>query len=147
MESFQIFQIKDYTSEYSFRIYDWLEECLLLRCQGGLFTGADIDLIFWGVKYLELPLLLRGVRITRPRDKETISYEEKYAPDKLAEPGDRTYLIESEGNKFYIIASNFWILENNNHVSESSLIPLLSQEEVVREKYFNEVVGNCYKIE
>jgi hypothetical protein len=138
--------IKEYVSEYSFRLYDWSDVNLLLRCQGNIFSGGDIDLVFWGVKYLELPLVLSGVKICRPRDETAILYEKKYAPDIFTELGDRTYAVESEGNRFNIIASNFWVLETNSHVTESSLASLLSQNEDVREKYFENIVSNWYKV-
>src|SRR5262245_37755189 len=122
--------LKEYESPYAFRLYDVFKDNLLLRCQGGIFlaedVGGDIDLIFLGAEYIELPMLLHGIRISKPRDNLALSIEKKYAPNRLSVPGDRVYAIESEGNRYHIIASNFWIQVCKDHTLESSLIPLSS---------------------
>lgn len=146
--------IRSYKSTRLFQIYDWLEGNLLLRSQGSthkkyegrIQTWGDIDLVFWGVKYIELPIDLRGVMITKPMDDKAIRYESKYASDKFIEAGMRTYLLQSEENRFYVIASNFWILENKTHVSESSLKYVTSYNEKIREDYFIKHVEKWKKV-
>jgi hypothetical protein len=138
--------IPEYLAEGAFRIYDWREETLLLRRQGSLYIGGDVDWVFWGVKYLDLTVVLRGVRVWRPRDREALLCERKYAPDPFAEPGSRVYGIESEGARFYVIASNCWVLTNRTHVSESPLPYLTSQVEKARESYFREHATKWYTI-
>lgn len=140
-------KLREYSSARFFRIYDLVENYLLIRGEGGMFIGTDIDLIFLGVKYIEIPFELEEIKITKPRDTQSIEYEQKFAPDKFAKPGDRAYLIESTTGKFHIIASNFWIHVSTEHRSESSLPHILNDDETKRNLYFDEYVAEWYKIE
>jgi hypothetical protein len=143
--------LSEYRSFYGFRLYDVLDDAVLLRCQGGESSdegsSGDIDLIFLGTEYVELPILLRGVHITKPRDEFALSLERLYTPNRISEPGERVYAIESGGNRFHIIASNFWIQVCHTHSKTSSLIYLLSDNFTERDAYCSEQVKERYKIE
>jgi hypothetical protein len=143
--------LKEYVSPFGFRLYDVFGDHLLLRCPGGMFLGedigGDIDLVFLGIEYVELPALLRGVHITKPRDEIAISIETKYIPNRTSDPGDRVYAVTSEGNRFHVIATNFWIHILRTHSKESSLPPLFGGNLTERDKYFRERVKEWYKLE
>jgi hypothetical protein len=143
--------LKKYESPYGFRLYDVYEHAVLLRCKGGMLlgedTGGNIDLIFLGVDYIELPMLLRGISISKPRDELALAIENKYMPPRGSDPGDRIFAIESEGKRFHLIASNFWVQINKKAVEESSLIPLLSNNLAERDAYMLEQVKEWYKLE
>src|SRR5262245_37884450 len=114
-----------YSSEYAFRLYDYMDGNVLLRNPGGLFmgeeTGGNIDLVFLGVDYIAIPTLLRGVEIERTRDEIALLLEKKFLPGSLADPGDQVYAIYSGGERYNIVARNFWVLVCKDYDKESSL--------------------------
>jgi hypothetical protein len=142
--------LSEYESPFGFHLYDVYEDALLLRCQGGFLlgadTGGDIDLIFLGVEYIELPMLLRGIHISKPRDEISVSLEQRYAPNRISEPGERVYVIESGDSRFHVIASNFWIQVCKKNAKESSLVQLLSENPADRDAYIIEQVKEWYKL-
>ncbi len=74
---------------------------------------SSIDLIFLGTKYVDLPIELRGVRISKLREDKTKELSNLFDPGNPTEPDERVYTIESEGKRFYVVAPNFWIHEHN----------------------------------
>jgi len=139
-----------YSSEYAFHLYDYMDGNVLFRNPGGLFMGKEIggnvDLVFLGIEYLEIPALLRGVTIERPRDDHALLLEEKFLPGSLADPSDQAYSIYSEGRRYNIVARNFWILECKDFDKESSLVWLFCADLKKRDAFFQTKVAQWYKI-
>jgi hypothetical protein len=139
-----------YSSEFAFHLYDYMDGNVLLRNPGGLFmgkeTGGNVDLVFLGVEYLEIPALLRGVTIERPHDEHSLLLEGRFLPGSLADPGDQTYAINSEGRRYNIVARNFWVLVCKDSDKESSLDWLFCEDLNKRDAFFQTKVAQWYKI-
>src|SRR5215510_1060616 len=140
-----------YSSEYAFRLYDYMDGNVLLRNPGGLFmgkeTGGNVDLVFLGIEYLEIPALLHGVKIERSRDEHALLLEKKFLPGRLADPGEHAYSIYSEGGRYNIVARNFWILVCKDYDEESSLVWLFCEDLKKRDALFQAKVEQWYKID
>lgn len=141
--------INEYSSERCFDLYDiWDARCVLLRSQGGSYGGKNIDLIFLGTRYIELPTNLYGLRITKPKDERAINCEKRFADDLLLDEcdGDFVYCAESDGERYHVIASGLWIQVNTLPNGESSLSILFDSDEEGKRKYYEQYVEEWQKI-
>lgn len=138
--------VAEFLSKRAFTLYDCYigHQHLLLRSEAGLRTGENVDLIFAAIQYLEIPFLLYGVRITRPRDEQAISLEKKFAAKTY--DGDFVYAIESQGKRFHVIASTLLIHVNTLPIGISSLTPMCKGELDDQKAYYAQYVKEWYKI-
>ena len=150
--------LSEYRKERAFVLFDatslYRNGYLLFRSMGAMSVmpgepcpRPSIDLIFLGTKYIELPTEILGVRIYKPRDSKTKELSELFDTNFFSGPDERVYVIESEGRRYHVVASNFWIHEHNQIMSHSSLIALRSEDLKERDAYFREYVQAWYKIE
>ena len=141
--------IDEYSSERGFHLFDaaWGGGCVLLHGFGGMFVGDAIDLIFLGTEYLQVPAELRGVSITQPRDGLSVECERTFGGRRQGEgpQGNRVFAIESEGQRFHVIAAKLWVM-TRTHTGESSLPVLFGDDLAAREKFIDEQVREWYKM-
>ncbi|CAN5683764.1 hypothetical protein BH24ACI1_BH24ACI1_18080 [soil metagenome] len=133
--------ITNFSSERTFDIYDAdaSYHFLLVRSSGGMHD-VNIDLIFGGVLYIELPSLLFGVKVTKPCDEKSVELEKRYTTYQSANyEGEYVYSIESGSTRFNVVASALWI--HVNSLPTSSLIPMCedtNEKEDYYAKYLKE---------
>jgi hypothetical protein len=142
--------ISEYSSERCFDLADvWDGRCVLLRSQGGSYGGKNIDLIFLGTRYIELPTNLYGLRITKPKDEQAIKCEKRFADDLLLDEceGDFVYSVESDGERYHVIASGLWMQVNTLLNGESPLSILFDRDEEGKRKYYEQYVEEWQKVE
>jgi hypothetical protein len=107
--------------------------------------NKNIDLIFGGVLYIELPSMLFGIHVTRPCDKISVELEKKHTTYQSANyDGEFVYSIESRNTRFNVVASALWI--HINTLPESSLIPMCKNGFITNEEYYSKYVQEAYKI-
>ena len=135
--------LDEFSSDRIFRMTDYRIGLhhLLLRSRIGIGGEQNVDLIFAGIEYLELPLLLHGIRISRSQDDRAISLEQRAAVD--THYGERMFVLESGGRDFYIVASAHWILINT--LIGSSLVPMCDQE-ASWEEFYRDHVKEFYQL-
>src|SRR5687768_7810502 len=116
--------ISEYSSPRSFHLFDalWGGSYVLLHGFGGMFTGDAIDLIFLGTDYVQIPAELHGVTVTQPLDGLAVECERTFGVNRRNEEpqGKRVFVIESEGQRFHIIAAKLWVM-TRTHTGKSSL--------------------------
>ena len=142
--------VNEYSSEKCFQLYDvWGARCLLLRSERGLFEEKNVDLIFIGTRYIELPTDLCGLRVTKPKDEQAIICERRFADDLLLDEckGDFVYRVESEGEQYHIIASGLWVQVNTLPDEESPLRLLFEGDDDGRGRYYEQYVEEWLKVE
>ncbi len=136
--------VTDYISDRTFDIYDAEAgyHFLLVRSSGGQHN-VNVDLIFGGVLYVEIPSCLFGIKVSKPCDEKAVELEKRFTTYQSAHyKGEFVYAIESEGNRFHIVASVLWI--HVNTLAESSLIPMCKEG---KQEYYENYVKKEYKLQ
>ncbi len=111
-----------FKSDRYFTVFDFLisHGQLLLRSSKDDSSVKNIDIVFFGIKYIQLFTSLIGISI-RIVDK-TISLINYNCVDSFLD-NDENYLFEigTGGEKFYVGASYFKVYENELEFNETSL--------------------------
>jgi len=108
----------NYISDRIFRIWAYtVSHCFLILRSPQLFedvegysnaTDHNVDIEFWGVSYLDLPDIFRGVKIKELK-QDVPRRLDKY----LIYKGARIFELESEENLFYVVAGGCRVGKNN----------------------------------
>ena len=125
-----------FISDRIFRIWAYtVSHCFLILRSPQLFedvegyanaTNHNVDVEFWGVSYLDLPDILRGVKIKELK-QDVPGRLEKY----LIYKGTRIFELESEEHLFYVVAGGCRV-GKNNWVNEDRISnPDLEYDEIV----------------
>jgi hypothetical protein len=101
-----------YQSDRDFQLWDYTvsHAQLLLRSPATTAEPFNIDIVFLGVKELDLPTSMRGLTMTGPEP----------LLDAGRSPRDR-YRLTSGGKEYAIVAAAFRIYKNHLDLKESSL--------------------------
>jgi hypothetical protein len=101
-----------YQSDREFQLWDYTvsHAQLLLRSPATTSEPFNVDIVFLGVKELDLPTSLKGLTMTR---------SEHPTPAGRG-PRDR-YKLTSDGKEYTIVAAAFRIYKNHLDLKESSL--------------------------
>jgi hypothetical protein len=135
--------LDEFSSDRVFSLTDYLigHQHLLSRSRAGVGGEQNVDLIFAAVQYVELPTLLNGILVFKPRDAQSVSLEQRAGVDTRG--GDRIFVIESQGRRFCIVASAHWI--HVNTLNDSSLVPMCGHGADI-ESYYANHVKESYRI-
>jgi len=104
-----------FSSDRVFAPYDFLvsHRQLLLRSDKIKGYPSNIDIIFFDVKYMELPSTLDSIAISEiPSD---------LVAEKLQSYSGTCYQIQANGDDFYVIAGEVRVFKNLLELSETSL--------------------------
>lgn len=104
-----------FSSSRMFAPYDFLvsHRQLLLRSDKIKGYPSNIDVIFFGVMYMELPSTLDSISISEiPADQVT---------EKLQIYPGTCYRIQTSNNEFYIVANDIKVFKNQLDLPETSL--------------------------
>lgn len=113
---------KIFISDRHFTVFDFIisHGQLLLRAGKGEDNSKNIDIIFWGVRYIQLPTSLSGIAIKIVNDhKRRIAYD--FVNAILGNDTNHLFEIESINEEFYVIASHFEVYKNDLEFNETSL--------------------------
>lgn len=93
---------------------------LLLRSPRNQTHGVlqNIDITFWGVSYVELPFILRGLELVEPTHEEVALLSERLQKDVQA---DDVFVLVSQGQRNFVVAVNYTVQENDLDIFASSL--------------------------
>lgn len=104
----------------AFRLWDYnvSHNQLLFRSPKGTDSKENVDIVFWGVEYLDVPTTFKEVDIVPGtlRDAEKVSM----LIGKPIGPGDVYRLVSSE-HIFLVAAAGYKVLSNDLDLFESSL--------------------------
>lgn len=89
---------------------------LLIRSPKSSDCPTNIDLIFAGVKYMDLPRILRGVEVDEPNAADASIIRERL--DKQG-TSDRIFVIKSNNRRYYVVAAALQIAENEFDIFDS----------------------------
>lgn len=109
-----------YLSDRSFKLWDYnvSHNQLLLRSPQSLDFDFNIDVVFWGVKYLDIKTHINGITIV---PKPISEYNNTLIRINENESDLNVYMIESHDRCNLIAASGFKVLQNNLDIFDSSL--------------------------
>lgn len=140
MRDYNPVSVAEFSSERIFSLFDYYvgHQHLLLRSSAGHGGDENLDLIFGAVQYVELPSVLRGVRVTRPGGDEAETVEKRSGADTNG--GRLIYALDSGGRRFYVVASTLWIHKNKLPGLKSSLIPMCSTDRAECAEYYADYV-------
>lgn len=103
-----------------FRLWDYnvSHEQLLLRSPRTSSNTKNVDIIFWGVEYLELPTSLQQVEL-QAGTEDDLARVCKILDKPIPSEGIHC-LVTAEG-RFVVVAAGFKVLSNDLDIFESSL--------------------------
>jgi hypothetical protein len=112
-----------FSSHRYFLLYDYNVSHgeLLIRSAKTQEHKKNIDVIFFGVKYIKLFVFLWGVSIINIDNSKLINFESELLDTHFSNDTGNIFMISSKGEKFYIVASYFKIYENDLNFGETSL--------------------------
>lgn len=110
-----------FRSNRRFRLWDYnvSHNQLLLRSPQTPGIPTNIDIVIWGVEYLDLASMLDGVELA-PAVGADLERAEKFVGRKL-ERSSKAFCLISGDRRSLVVASGFKVLENTLDVFESSL--------------------------
>jgi len=79
---------------------------------------TNIDLIFWGVKYLSLPAVLNAPRIVAATDLEVVTFSKVVGQTLSA---DSLHVLYAQEQRHIVIADKLLVYENDWDIFESPL--------------------------
>lgn len=108
------------TTQYAMRNFQvWLFRVghgeLLVRSPRDEVNSRNVDLVFVGVDYMDLPRVLSGVVVFA-----TSLDDIRRAEERLGRPVDRSTIrvLETEGRRHLVVAAHFSIEENDLDLGE-----------------------------
>jgi hypothetical protein len=109
-----------FTSDRTFKLWDYRvsHEQMLLRSPRTPQIETNIDVVFWGVEWIELPTVLAGVGLMAPDADEAAAITRRH---KGVEDGS-LYCIASGGDRYFIAAQGFRVLQNVLDIFDSTLV-------------------------
>ena len=115
-----------YESERDFKLWDYRvsHAQLLLRSPMAPDRGTNVDVQFWGVEFVRLPTVLRGIRVRGADDPEK---ERDALRHGFKYPG-RIFLLDGQ-DEALVIAAGCRVLENTIDIFESSLVSIHDNED------------------
>ena len=109
-----------FKSDRHFTLFDFLisHGHLLLRSMKNDVDENNIDIIFFGVEYIQLRVSLLGLSIgIVGKDKFDTTYES--VKGFLKNDNSHVFEIETRSEKFHLVASHFKVYENQLEFNES----------------------------
>lgn len=110
-----------YISDRKFNITDFFlsHGQMLIRSSKRGDDDLNIDIVFFGVKFIQAPSLFNGISIKKTADKNLVS--SVLVQGRIGYKEDQLFEIETDGEVFFIAAAFFQVYENNLNFNESSL--------------------------
>jgi hypothetical protein len=109
-----------FDSERRFRLWDYnvSHKQMLLRSPKSPDAATNLDIVMWGVEYLDLATSLDGVRMASASREEV-----ERAERALGRPLDSSQVfgLISGDRRFIVVAAGFKVLENDLDIFDSSL--------------------------
>ncbi len=109
-----------FSSDRHFRIWDYniSFDQMLLRSPASPEIAMNVDVVLWGVEYLDMVTSLQGLTIVSPSDEDVTR-----AREAIGREIDTSHVrrFESQGRRFVVVASGFKVIRNNLDIFESSL--------------------------
>lgn len=116
-----------YQSERVFKVWDYntSHQQLLIRSPMTPGIETNIDMLFWGVKFLQLETTLRGIAVSRLEDHSAVTKPAR----RFIEDGCSVFSLKSRDAECLLIASGFRVLENEFDIFESTIATANDQED------------------
>ena len=111
---------------------------LLLRADKIDGSKHNVDIIFFGTEYIQLPTCLYSIRLFQRIPDKPIGYER--VDIALGRNTHHLFEIQSEAESYYIVATSFRVYENHLSFGETSLGVLRNKgrdKEIARSLYGN----------
>jgi hypothetical protein len=107
-------------SDRRFRVWDYnvSHKQMLLRSPRSLDIETNVDIVIWGVEYLDLATSLDGVAMV-PASVEEIGRAERALGRAL--DASHVFCLISGDRRFLVVAAGFKVLENELDIFDSSL--------------------------
>ena len=109
-----------FSSDRTFRLWDYnvSHKQMLLRSPKSLEVAMNVDIVLWGVEYLDLATSLQGLMITTPT-REDVTRAGRALGSTV--DASQVHCFSSEDRRFVVVASGYKVLRNDLDIFESSL--------------------------
>ncbi len=110
----------NFSSQRLFQLWDAnvSHQQLLIRSAANVNDCGNIDIVFWGVKFVVLPTELRGIALDDSASMGDSSLHSQYGPLS----GTKVFKISSASKEYYVVAAGAKVLANSMNIFESSLV-------------------------
>lgn len=112
--------------ERMFQIWEyWVSHAQLLlrspgdlRCPPGTSEARNLDLMFVGVEYIELPAVIEGLELA-----ESSAEDHRVAAQRIGHPvpAGHVFVLATAGRRHLVVAGGLTVLENDRELMQSSL--------------------------
>jgi len=112
--------MNEQVSQRRFKVWDYnvSHNQLLIRSPKTEEFQTNIDIIFFGVSYLNLPTTMHGISLCESSVEEVNNIQLVF-PNKS--DTDKVFVLSSLNNKYMVVAKSCKILENELDIFETSL--------------------------
>ena len=109
-----------FVSDRRFRLWDYnvSHQQMLLRSPRSLDSDINVDIVMWGVEYLDLATSLDGVTMASASAEELARAEQALGKDL---DSSHVFCFISGDRRFIVVAAGFKVLENELDIFDSSL--------------------------
>jgi hypothetical protein len=109
-----------FSSDRSFRLWDYSvsHKQMLLRSPKSPEVAMNVDIVLWGVEYLDLATSLQGLTIVSPTREDVTRAAQAMGGE--VDPS-HVHCFASEGRRFFVVADGYKVLRNDLDIFESSL--------------------------
>ncbi len=109
-----------YSSTRRFQFWDYTvsHQQLLLRSPLSSDQATNIDIVFLGVDFLQIPSAFEGLQLSQATVQETAKVAESL---NCIDSSCRVFSLRSQNRHYYVAAAAFIIYENQLELFESSL--------------------------
>lgn len=122
-----------FQSDRHFKLWDYSVSHMqmLLRSPRTPDIETNIDVVFWGVEFVELPTSLLGIEIIAASSGDASDLRARLK--RNVEPGG-LFRVVSSGNSYVVVASGFTVFQNMLDIFDSTVI-CFPAEDRPREDY------------
>ncbi len=109
-----------FSSGRTFKIWDYRvgHNQLLLRSPESPGMAGNVDVIFVGVDYFDIPTRIDGLEFVEPTDSEIAHFD---AQVSRAHRSSEVFCLTSRDRRYFVVGVAFWVVENNLDTCVSSL--------------------------
>jgi hypothetical protein len=112
-----------YSSDRHFSLFDYhiSHSQLLLRSSKTEKHSSNIDIIIFGVNYIQMFTFTRGIVLETMELSDVSRLNSKLISHHFSKETDQIYQLQSSGESFYIVGAHCRVYENDLDLSETSL--------------------------
>lgn len=110
-----------FSSDRSFQMWDYCvsHQQLLFRSPRSAVMTTNVDILLWGVKFLNLSTFMSGIVIEDALPEELLTAKNRF---ELTSERGKGFCFISQNIRFLVVADNFKVFENTLDIFDSTIV-------------------------